>query len=85
MLASEDPDLDHVVHVNVYLRSMADFDAMNEAYADAFGGHRPARTVIGVADLPKPGVVVTMSLTAVVADQPAIRPTSVADIPVNRP
>jgi hypothetical protein len=27
----------------------------------------------------------TMSLTAVVADRPAIRPTSVADIPVSRP
>jgi len=26
-----------------------------------------------------------MSLTAVVADRPAIRPTSVADIPVSRP
>jgi 2-iminobutanoate/2-iminopropanoate deaminase len=85
MLASEESDLDHVVHVNVYLRSMADFEAMNAAYADGFGGHRPARTVIGVADLPKPGVLVTMSLTAVVADRPAIRPTSVADIPVSRP
>jgi len=42
MLASEESDLDHVVHVNVYLRSMADFEAMNAAYADGFGGHRPA-------------------------------------------
>jgi 2-iminobutanoate/2-iminopropanoate deaminase len=70
--------------VNVYLRSMRDFEAMNEAYAEGFGGHRPARTVIGVADLPKPGVLVTMSLTAVVADHPAVRPTSVADIPAPR-
>jgi 2-iminobutanoate/2-iminopropanoate deaminase len=29
------------------------------------GDHRPARTVIGVNDLPKPGVRLTMNLTAV--------------------
>lgn len=84
MLASEDSDLDHVVHVNVYLRTMGDFEVMNEAYAEAFGAHRPARTVIGVAGLPKPGVLATMSLSAVVADHPAVRPTSVADIPAPR-
>ena len=84
LLASEDSDLDHVVHVNVYLRSMADFEAMNEAYAESFGDHRPARTVIGVADLPKPGVLVTMGLTAVVGDRSASRPTSLSDIPASR-
>jgi len=29
------------------------------------GEHRPARTVIGVRELPKPGVLLTMNLTAV--------------------
>jgi 2-iminobutanoate/2-iminopropanoate deaminase len=82
MLASEDSDLDHVVHVNVYLESMEDFEAMNEAYAEGFGHHRPARTVIGVAELPKAGVRVTMGLTAAVADRPAVRPTSLSDIPI---
>ena len=81
MLASVGSDLDHVVHVNVYLRSMADFEAMNAAFSEGMGEHRPARTVIGVADLPKPGVLVTMGLTAVVADHPAVRPTSVAAVP----
>lgn len=65
MLASVDSDLAHVVHVNVFLREMADFDAMNAAYVELMGAHRPARTVIGVAELPKPGVRVTMNLTAV--------------------
>ena len=32
------------------------------------GDHRPARTVIGVSELPKPGVLVTMNLTAVTSD-----------------
>ena len=39
----------HVVHVNVFLKDMADFEAMNRAYAAAMGEHRPARTAIGVA------------------------------------
>jgi 2-iminobutanoate/2-iminopropanoate deaminase len=44
---------------------MSDFEEMNAVYAESMGGHRPARTVIGVRELPKPGVRVTMNLTAV--------------------
>ena|SRR5438093_501920 len=65
MLESVGSDLDHVVHVNVFLKEMLDFDAMNAAYVEKLGSHRPARTVIGVRELPKPGVLVTMNLTAV--------------------
>lgn len=68
MLASVDSDLGHVVHVHVFLLDMADFEAMNAAYVERMGAHRPARTVIGVAELPKPGVRVTMNLTAVSRD-----------------
>jgi len=65
MLASVGSDLNHVVHVNVFLKDMQDFDEMNRAYIDVMGNHRPARTVIGVNELPKPGVLLTMNLTAV--------------------
>lgn len=68
MLASAGSDLAHVVHVNVFLREMADFEAMNAAYVELMGTHRPARTVIGVAELPRPGVRLTMNLTAVTCD-----------------
>jgi 2-iminobutanoate/2-iminopropanoate deaminase len=68
MLESVGSDLSHVVHVNVFLRDMRDFEAMNRVYAEAMGSHRPARTVIGVHDLPKPEVRVTMNLTAVARD-----------------
>jgi 2-iminobutanoate/2-iminopropanoate deaminase len=47
---------------------MRDFEAMNAAYVERMGSHRPARTVIGVRELPKPGVLVTMNLTAVTRD-----------------
>lgn len=65
MLAAVGSDLAHVVHVNVFLLRMSDFDAMNAAYVEMMGTHRPARTVIGVSELPKPGVLLTMNLTAV--------------------
>jgi 2-iminobutanoate/2-iminopropanoate deaminase len=68
MLAAAGSDLAHVVHVNVFLLRMSDFDAMNAAYIAMMGAHRPARTVIGVAELPKPGVLLTMNLTAVTRD-----------------
>lgn len=68
MLAAAGSDLAHVVHVNVFLLRMSDFEAMNAAYVAMMGAHRPARTVIGVAELPKPGVLLTMNLTAVTKD-----------------
>ncbi len=68
MLSSVGSDLDHVVHVNVFLARMSDFEAMNAAYVEKMGDHRPARTVIGVNELPKPGVRLTIDLTAVTID-----------------
>ena len=65
MLQSVDSDLNHVIHMNIFLKDMQDFEEMNRAYVDMMGNHRPARTVIGVAELPKPGVLLTMNLTAV--------------------
>lgn len=65
MLESVDSDLNHVVHINVFLLRMSDFAEMNRAYVAVMGDHRPARTAIGVHDLPKPGAVLTMNLTAV--------------------
>ena len=65
MLESVGSDLNHIVHVNVFLRSMRDFDEMNRAYIEKMGEHRPARTAIGVSELPKPGILLTMNLTAV--------------------
>ncbi len=43
---------DDVVKVNVFLRDMNDFTAMNEVYSKKFNSPYPARTTIGVADLP---------------------------------
>ena len=67
MLWSVGSDFRHVLHVNVFLTDIADFEAMNRAYEARIGDCRPARTAIGVGGLPKPGALVTMNLTAVTA------------------
>ena len=69
MLESVGSDLNHVIHVNVFLKHMHDFEDMNRAYIEEMKEHRPARTVIGVNELPKPGVLLTMNLTAVTKEQ----------------
>jgi 2-iminobutanoate/2-iminopropanoate deaminase len=65
MLHSVGSNLNQVIHVNIFLDRMKDFAEMNRAYVEMMGDHRPARTVIGVNELPKPGVLLTMNLTAV--------------------
>lgn len=42
-----------VIKTTVFLRDMADFAAMNEVYARAFGEARPARSTVAVAGLPR--------------------------------
>ena len=68
MLTAVGSDLDHVVHIQVFLKDMGDFDRMNDAYVEVMTAHRPARTVIAAHELPKPGFRVLMNLTAVTRD-----------------
>jgi 2-iminobutanoate/2-iminopropanoate deaminase len=42
-----------VVKTTVYLLDMAEFPAMNEVYAKHFASHRPARSTVQAAALPK--------------------------------
>ena len=46
-------DMGHVVKTTVFLVDMADFAAMNTVYAHACGDHRPARSTVAVAALPR--------------------------------
>lgn len=57
-------DLQHVVKTTVFLADMADFGEMNEIYAQAFGQHKPARSTVAVAGLPR-GVRVEIEVIAV--------------------
>jgi 2-iminobutanoate/2-iminopropanoate deaminase len=42
-----------VVKTTVFLADMADYPAMNEVYAQAFGASPPARTTVAAAGLPR--------------------------------
>lgn len=53
VLTAAGSSLGQVVKTTVFLADMADFAAMNEVYARHFGGHRPARSTVQAAGLPK--------------------------------
>ena len=57
ILAAAGATLDDVVKTTVYLVRMSDFAAMNAVYARRFGSHRPARSTVAVAQLPKDAAV----------------------------
>ncbi|HAK93461.1 MAG TPA: reactive intermediate/imine deaminase [Planctomycetes bacterium] len=47
----------NVVKTTVFLADMADFAALNEAYAEFFGDVRPARSTVQAAALPRGALV----------------------------
>ena len=51
-LEANGASLDKVVKTMVFLRHMSDYPLMNEVYMELFGDRRPARSAIGVAELP---------------------------------
>ncbi len=61
-------DLSSVVKTTVFLRDMNDFAGMNEVYARHFGEHKPARSTVQVARLPR-DVAVEIEAVAVAADR----------------
>ena len=63
VLASAGSSLQQVVKTTVFLVDMGEFAAMNEVYARHFGEHRPARSTVAVAGLPR-GVRVEIEVVA---------------------
>jgi 2-iminobutanoate/2-iminopropanoate deaminase len=53
VLTAAGSSMSKVVKTTVFLVDMADFQAMNEVYAKAFGSHRPARTTVAASGLPR--------------------------------
>ena len=57
VLAAGGTSFSNVVKATVYLTDLANFVTLNEIYASYFGETKPARTTVGVAQLPKGGLV----------------------------
>lgn len=53
----------NVVKATIFMTDLADFAIVNEAYARFFGEHRPARSTVQVAALPR-GSLVEIELVA---------------------
>ena len=62
-------DFSQVVKTTVFLVDMADFTPMNEIYGRAFGQHRPARSTVAVAALPRGARVEIEVIAAVSGDR----------------
>jgi 2-iminobutanoate/2-iminopropanoate deaminase len=65
VLAAAGSSIDRVVKATVFLKNMADFQAMNEIYAEYFSTSKPARSTVAVAELPR-GALVEIDLVALV-------------------
>jgi 2-iminobutanoate/2-iminopropanoate deaminase len=61
-------DLASVVKTTVFLRDMNDFTPMNEVYGRHFGDHKPARSTVQAARLPR-DVAVEIEAVAVVRER----------------
>ena len=53
VLEAAGASLGSVVKTTVFLKDMNDFAAMNEVYGNRFGNHKPARSTVEAARLPK--------------------------------
>lgn len=49
--------MEKVLKVNIYLDDVNDFAAVNEVYAEYFTEHKPARSCVEVANLPKKALI----------------------------
>ena len=63
VLKAAGSDFSRVIKTTVFLQNMADFTAMNEVYARRFGNHRPARSTVAAAGLPR-NVLVEIEVVA---------------------
>ena len=63
-LRSAGSSMEKVVKCNVFLRHLADYAAMNEAYLGRFGTEPPVRTTVAVVGLPLAGCLVEIEVIA---------------------
>ena len=63
VLANAGCTFSDVVKATVYVTDMADFPVLNAMYGEAMGTHRPARSTVQAAALPK-GALVEIDLVA---------------------
>ena len=64
VLKASGSSFDKVTKATVYLSDLANFGTLNTIYAEYFGSHKPARSTVGVSQLPR-GAQVEIDLIAI--------------------
>jgi 2-iminobutanoate/2-iminopropanoate deaminase len=67
ILGDNHTSFENVVKINIFLTDMNDFGVVNVIMAEIFGHHKPVRSTVQVAGLPK-NAMIEMDLIATVAD-----------------
>ena len=67
LLAAAGTDFDHVVKTTCFLEDISDFAKFNAVYAESFGQKLPARSAVGIDELPK-GALVEVEVIAAVEE-----------------
>ena len=65
VLKAAGADFRNVARATVYLTDLNNFQTLNSIYGEYFGSHKPARSTVGVAQLPR-GAAVEIDLIAVI-------------------
>lgn len=73
IIENVDHVMEDVVKVNIFLKNIADIEAVNEAYTTFFPNGVPARTIVGVSELPQGALV---QIDAVVSNAEGTPPTA---------
>ena len=63
VLRAAGADFRHVTRATVYLTDLGNFQTLNSIYGEYFGEHKPARSTVGVAQLPR-GAALEIDLIA---------------------
>lgn len=65
VLKESGADVENIIKVTVFVTDIGDFPKINEAYANFFGEHKPARSLVEVSKLPKGGEIEIEAIAAV--------------------
>ena len=67
ILRAAGSDRNHVIRATLYISDIADWGAVNDAYIEFFGEHKPARSIIPVNKF-RSGFLVEIDIVAAVAE-----------------
>ncbi|TDF91598.1 RidA family protein [Paenibacillus piri] len=68
VLSAAGANFDQVIKATVFIKDMNQFAQVNQIYAEYFGSHKPARSTVEVARLPKDVLVEIELIAAVIVE-----------------